>query len=839
MASDSEVLPTISVPDAAAQGPSVDSATKPNSDDSVSAATGEPTAERMPELAAFVAEEFFGPDGPLAALLDGYEMRPSQVEMARAMQAALLGGRHAVIEAPTGTGKSLAYLIPAILSGRKVVVATANKSLQNQLFSKDMPLVCQALGREIDTVVVKGRSNYLCTWKWEKELDQQRQFALYDREHDQIQQLKQWLNLTETGDVDELPFVIEGDLRPRVVSFPDDCLQRECPHFDDACWVNLMRDRASDAQVIITNHHLLLNALELGYAGERILPPAHIYIVDEAHGLEQTATSVYETVVTDYTVEQALARGILKEYVADEELELLRLANALAFQEVTRISRDNSFVIETELEEMKRLSRQLDALADKLVRDYLPKGTIESDSGATAGAGTDADRAAAEKRRSLELAVEVLRSSANSLLEVARAGREGEIVRYATRVFDRRHVSIEVHSAPINPAGLLAQYLFDGRTDDESAERMVVCTSATLATEGGFEHFKARCGIHSPCEERVLPAVFDYQRQALLYQPALPSYDYRNADAFYQSVSTEIERLLQVSRGRALCLFTSWSGLQQVRERLAANGLASVWPIRAQGDSPRDALLRWLRETPHAVLLATRSFWEGVDIPGDDLTLVVLDKMPFPTPGDPLHAARMNRIEQEGGSSFSGYMTPLMTLALKQGFGRLIRRGTDNGVVAILDDRLSSKAYGRQARKDLPAARFSRDFKDVHQFFQQVNSTVAEFAVNVAARSGDEPLTMAWSWQLVRLQDGKSNSEQGLLPSCGEPSLAEVYAASLALADLLARIQRAGREPGQYAVEIRSTPDAAALLRVASSSGLTPELTGWKALNFIELDSDA
>ncbi len=374
------------------------------------------------------------------------------------------------------------------------------------------------------------------------------------------------------------------------------------------------------------------------------------------------------------------------------------------------------------------------------------------------------DAETVEKNRYYELTVEVVNSTAAKLQRVATSRDDANMVRYAVRLFERRHVTLELHAAPIDPSALLAKFLFHPEDDnDNPVERTVICTSATLATNGHFAHFKARCGIRATGEERVLPTVFDYPQQALLYQPPLPAYDYRNADVYYDAVAAELERLLEVSRGRTLCLFTNWSGLQQVSDRLQAAGASVIWPVRAQGDAPRDALLNWFKVTPHSVLLATRSFWEGVDIPGDDLSLVVLDKMPFPTPGDPLHGARMRAIEQAGRSSFDEYMAPLMTLALKQGFGRLIRRNSDKGVVAILDERLTSKGYGRQARRDLPAARFSREFKDVHRFFQEALDTRAEFALNVWgwATNGRG---VHWRWQLMRLQDGKADVQAGAPP---------------------------------------------------------------------------
>ena len=525
--------------------------------------TGEPqpgavsTAAAMPALAAFDPAVFFGPNGPLAAQMYGYEQRPSQVEMAAGVRQAILEHKHALIEAPTGTGKSVAYLVPAILSGKTVVVSTANKSLQSQLFQKDIPFLRQVLGREIRAVVVKGRSNYVCNLKWEKELAEQRYISLYDREDDQVKFMRTWLDETETGDVDELPFVLGADLRPRVVSFPDDCLHGDCRHDEDNCWVNFIRDTAAEAQVIITNHHLLLNALELGFAGERILPPASVYVIDEAHHLEQIATAVYETVVTDYTVEQLLTRTTLKEHVPDEEIEQLRYLNTLAFQEVSNQSRDNAFQVQEELETMRQLGSALGKLGQRLKQADPYAAEVEQ----AAGRGVRPPEDVAEKNRYYELTVETVNSTATKLSTVATNRYDDKMVRYAVRLFDRRYISIELHAAPIDPASLLSQYLFQPENDNgDPVDRTVICTSATLATDGRFVHFKARCGIAETGVERVLPPVFNYQEQTLLYQPPLPAYDYKAADTYYNAVAAEIERLLEVSRGRTLCLFTIGAG---------------------------------------------------------------------------------------------------------------------------------------------------------------------------------------------------------------------------------------------------------------------------------------
>ena len=767
----------------------------------------------------------FGADGPLAAQFEDFELRASQVEMAEAIKRALLVRQHALIEAPTGTGKSMAYLVPAILSGRTVVVATANKSLQSQLFTKELPLLRKILQLEIPAVVVKGRSNYVCNLKWEREEPVQRQMAMYDRENEQVAHLSKWLQTTATGDVDDLPFLLAGDLRPQVVSFTDDCLQRDCRHYIDNCWINHMRDAAAEAQVLITNHHLLLNALELGEMGHRILPPAAIYIIDEAHQLEQTATAVFETTVTDYSVEQLLLRAVLKERLEEEEIDDIRFENTLAFQQITHLSRDNSFRIESELESLKKLGRRIEQLGKRLKDEnpYAKEGDSAQDD--------------SEKRRAYELTLETVNSTARKLLRVATSSFDEETVRYAVRVFERRHITLELHAAPINPAALLAEHLFESEGD--SGERSVICTSATLATNGNFEHLKRRCGIHETSEEQVMPEVFDYPHQALVYQPTLPPFNFRAPDVYYDHVSQEIGRLLEVSRGRTLCLFTSWSGLQRVKEHLSAAETTPIWPLRAQGDAPRDTLLSWFKETRYSVLLATRSFWEGVDIPGDDLSLVVLDKLPFPTPSDPLHSARMKAVDEAGESSFGQYMLPLMTLALKQGFGRLVRRSSDRGVVAILDERLTSKGYGRQARRDLPNAPYSRAFEEVHRFFEGALQRSVHFALNVwaddpgAPQDAQEGEGIQWRWQLWRLPDGKSDSVSGWNAALDGAIEGEIYAALRGMENLQERIERANRKTTDFSVEVRCSAAAAARLQEESNAAWSSAIARWQAVELL------
>ena len=777
----------------------------------------QPSLLETTDLAAF-----FGADGPLCQVLDGYELRPSQLQMAEAVKQAIVDKRIALVEAPTGTGKSIAYLLPALLSGRTVVVATANKSLQSQLYFKDIPFLRQVLAQDISAVLVKGRSNFVCTLKWEKEQQEQRTLAMYERENEQVGFLRTWLDETETGDIDELPFVLESDLRPRIVSYPDDCIHRNCPHYSDGCFVNWMRDKARQAQVLITNHHLLLNALQLGEAGYGILPEASIYVVDEAHRLESTATSVFEVEVTDYALTQLLARNTFKDHVDEERLDELRMHNLLAFSEADRQGHENVFRIEPDLEELKKLAGALQALQAEM-RLKNPYQRAEEDGPPEPN---DPD---AEARANYELALEGLGSLSAKLEAVATSKRDDQVVRYAERVRGQR-ISLRLHAAPIDPAGLLHEHLFG--LEDKS----VVCTSATLATAGHFEHVKTRCGVGEGSIDLIVDAVFDYPNQALLYQPALPAYDWRAKDVYYTAVAGEIERLLEASRGRALCLFTNWSGLLHVRDEL----LQSIWPIRAQGDYPRDALLDWFRETRHSVLLATKSFWEGVDLPGDDLSLVVLDKMPFPTPRDPLHSARMKALDDAvQGSSFGKYMLPLMALSLKQGFGRLIRRRDDRGVVAILDERLTSKGYGRQTRQDLPPARFSRRFADVHGFFRDALASRADFALNVQAHRDEDADPFTWRWRLLRLQDGKADSAEGVSRR-GDRTTAEIQASIEGLKNLRARISGAGRTTHSFGVELRCRAETEAALSSGQIDGRLRrrwinECSVWGSLDVIGL----
>ncbi len=633
--------------------------------------------------------EVFGPGGLLEKCLPGgYEFRRSQLEMAEIVEEAFQRKQHALVEAGTGTGKTMAYLIPAIRSGRRVVVSTATKSLQEQLFSKDVPFLRKHFAPELKVAVMKGRSNFVCRQK--VHLMEGQPVLKGMEEMDWFAQIRDWEKLTETGDRAELDFLPDvAELWQRLDARREACTGQKCPQFS-RCFITWMHQRAHEADIIIVNHHLFFADLALRKDDfGSILPEYSAVVFDEAHEIEDVASEYFGRQVSNYRFEE-LARD------AENALRLKGLARPGMLKRVARLrERARNFFDafpagegRFTFEHAQRMNflEQNRAPYDELVQAVK---SFETD---IAALPSKPDEVTAIARRAFEL-----RGELALLLE----GNERNYVYW----FERRGKGVFLVATPIDVSGILRERLFE-------VFDTVVLTSATLAVGGRFDFLKQRLGIAAP-RERVLPHEFDFRRQALLYIPAaLP--DVRGA-GFALQAAEEIARLLEITRGRAFCLFTSYTQMKDVCERVSAR---VRFPLLVQGTAPRSVLLERFRSTPGAVLFATASFWQGVDVPGEQLSCVMIDRLPFAVPSDPVVAARVRALQDEGRNAFAEYQVPEAVLALKQGFGRLIRSRSDRGVLAILDNRILRMHYGRIFLESLPEYTTTQDIAEVERFMQ-------------------------------------------------------------------------------------------------------------------------
>jgi len=608
--------------------------------------------------------------------------------MAEIVEDAFARKQHALVEAGTGTGKTLAYLIPAIRSGRRVVVSTATKSLQEQLFTKDVPFLQKHFAPELKVAVMKGRNNFVCRQKVYlmegqpvlKGMDQVDWFA----------QIRDWEKLTETGDRAELDFLPDdAELWQRLDARREACTGQKCPQFN-RCFITWMHQRAQEADVIIVNHHLFFADLALRKDDFGSILPDYVAVVfDEAHEIEDVASEYFGRQISNYRFEE-LSRD------AEQALRLKGLARLHILRRVARLRERSRAFFEVfppregrfAFEHPQRASflEQNREVYDKLIEAV--KG-LEAE---IAVLPTKPDEVMAVARRAFEL-----RGELTFLLE----SNERNYVYW----FERRGKGVFLAATPIDVSGILRERLF------ESFDT-VVLTSATLAVGGRFDFLKQRLGIDMT-RERVLPHEFDFQTQALLYIPATMP-DVRDA-RFVSKAAEGIVRLVEITRGRAFCLFTSYSQMNEVYERVRE---AIDFPLLVQGTAPRSVLLERFRATPGAVLFATASFWQGVDVPGEQLSCVIIDRLPFAVPTDPVVAARVRALEEEGRNAFAEYQVPEAVLALKQGFGRLIRSKTDRGVLAILDNRILRMQYGRIFLESLPEYGVTQDLGEVARFMQ-------------------------------------------------------------------------------------------------------------------------
>jgi len=647
--------------------------------------------------------EIFGPDGLIAQAHPEYEHRPGQIEMASAVMRAFEEQRHLIVEAGTGTGKTLAYLVPAVasaLAGRgRVIISTGTKNLQEQLMEKDIPFLQSVLPRPFAATYMKGRSNYLCLNRLAKAEGSPVLQGL--EEVDYFEEVCDWSHVTQIGDRAELSNLPESiSFWRHIDARPDTCLGQKCPDFDP-CFITRMRDRAREADIVVVNHHLFFADLNLrnGNYGS-VLPDYTAVILDEAHLIEDVASEYFGSQVSNYQIDDVLRDiSMLKIEEAEIDREVTRSAARLSqfadnfwmgFRE-GRGEQEGRYPIVPGTFARRNSDGEFEAT---------PLGDLYTAlEGAIARVETTLD-AIRDKTPDIENLVRRLRQLRFEL-EFIVTGTDRKFVYWV----ERRNRGIFLRASPIDVAGLLQDKLFD-------EVPTVVLTSATLSSGGNFAFIRDRLGLDT-ADDLIAESIFDYQSQALLYLPAtMPEPRSREwADA----AADEVIRILNATEGRAFVLSTSLAGMQSLFENVWAE---VEYPCLVQGSASKGQLLKRFRETPNAVLFATSSFWQGVDVRGEQLSCVIIDKLPFAVPTDPIVAARQRYIEDSGGSSFHEYSVPQAIIALKQGLGRLIRSTTDRGVLAILDPRLRTKPYGRTFLRSLPQCRVTSSIQDLASIFQ-------------------------------------------------------------------------------------------------------------------------
>jgi ATP-dependent DNA helicase DinG len=691
-----------------------------------------PAGKNGPNASSSTLYQFFSPGGVLARTHPAYEFRRGQLQMAEAVEQALDEKRHLIVEAGTGTGKTLAYLLPVIRSGKRVIISTGTKNLQEQLFYKDIPFLEHALfgeaasGPRLSICYMKGRNNYLCRKKLYDLTDQPVLSGL--QEIEQYRAIAAWEKTTATGDRAELAELPEASaLWHKLDARAEACAGQKCSEWE-RCFVTEMRRRGMESDIIIVNHHLFFADLAIKLQAEGapdagILPEAAAVIFDEAHELEDVAGNYFGISVSNLRVDD-LARDVEASLQPNRMLSA-SLSGALgSLREKSQFffsllpPGEGRFAFETRREFLEENGDEFLALNQALTRlagelEALPQKPEEA---------FNFMRRAQELQVQLTFAMES--DDQNTVFWIERRGgrapgrgtvREGHgLSRAATGSFEKRgspsdgnergRRSVFLQATPIDVGPILRECLW-------SKLDCAVLTSATLAVGGGFEYIRQRLGMEH-ARESVLPSHFDYENQALFYVP--PDLPDARTPQFTAKAAERIRRLLEITRGRAFVLFTSYVQMNDIYERLLGE---LEFPMLRQGDAPKSALLEEFRLTPNAVLFATSSFWQGVDVQGEQLSCVIIDRLPFAVPSDPVVAARVKAIDADGGNAFFQYQVPAAVITLKQGFGRLIRSLHDRGLLVLLDNRILKKQYGRVFIESLPNYKKTTDMRVIEEFF--------------------------------------------------------------------------------------------------------------------------
>lgn len=632
----------------------------------------------------------FAEDGPLSRNIPHYRPRAQQLEMARRIQEALASRGRLVVEAGTGTGKTLAYLVPVLLTGAKTILSTASKTLQDQLFRRDIPAVRAALGLPVDVALLKGRANYVCHYHLERALADARLASREEVQH--LQAIARFAQSSDSGDRMALKDVPEDSpVWPRAVSTRENCLGGECPHHK-ACFVLKARRRALEADLVVVNHHLFFADVLLKDEGAgELLPAANAVIFDEAHQLPETASIFFgESVSSGVLID--IAREVrLEAAVATADYPELGLAAA----ELDKAARDLRLALglaSVRLPAARALERGEFRAAVGVLQARLARLQVLLEG-------------QAERTEGLANCLERCQAAADRLERWLSPDAQAGMVRWCEAATH----AVLFHSTPLDVGSLFARQI-------AGDARAWIFTSATLSVRGDFRHYLDLIGLPE-AQTAVWDSPYDYGQQALLYVPAqMPD---ANSPDYTRACVEAAWPVLRASGGRAFLLFTSLRAMNEahalVAERLAAEG--RPWPLLLQGSRSRSALLEAFRRLGNAILLGSQSFWEGVDVPGEALSLVVIDRLPFQPPDDPVLAARIEALRRAGHNPFFDYQLPHAVISLKQGAGRLIRHENDRGVLMICDTRLVDRPYGRRIWQALPPMRRTRQLAEVEAFF--------------------------------------------------------------------------------------------------------------------------